>query len=97
MDHKSLHFIGLLLLLLCFCFYKYVSLSKQTNCFKGNKGRGDAGSSRAVDVFSLFVAIEFELFNKTGKEMLLFSHKIVPGNEFAVTQFHLGSGGWRSY
>lgn len=37
------------------------------------------------------------LFNKTGKETLLFSHKIVPGNEFAVIRFHLGSGGWRSH
>jgi len=34
------------------------------------------------------------LFNKTGKEVLLFSHKIVPGNEFAVIGFHIGSGGW---
>lgn len=29
------------------------------------------------------------LFNKTGKEVLLFSLKIVPGNEFAVILFYL--------
>lgn len=29
------------------------------------------------------------LFNKTGKEMLLFSLKIVAGNEFAVILFYL--------
>lgn len=36
------------------------------------------------------------LFNKTGKEMLLFSLKIVPGNEFAVILFYLWSfpGAW---
>lgn len=36
------------------------------------------------------------LFNKTGKEMLLFSLKIVAGNEFAVILFYLWSfsGAW---
>lgn len=36
------------------------------------------------------------LFNKAGKEMLLFSLKIVPGNESAVILFYLWSfpGAW---
>lgn len=82
----------------CFgVFFIKMSLPKQTKSFKVSKGRGDGGSSRAMTVFSLFVAIEFKLINKTRKEMLLFSYKIVPGNEFAVIWFQLGSGGWSFY
>lgn len=45
---------------LCVFFYKYLSLPRQTNSSRVNKDRGDAGSSTAMNVFSLFVAIELE-------------------------------------
>lgn len=51
---------------------------------------------RMFSVYLLLLNLN-SLFNKAGKEMLLFSHKIVPGNEFVVIQFHLGSSGWSTY
>lgn len=51
---------------------------------------------RMFSVYLLLLNLNL-LFNKDGKEMLLFSHKIVPGNEFVVIRFHLGSSGQSTY